>query len=360
MPSKHANERARSLSRGSKRGRKARLAVWGRIAAASAVAAAGVGATAAPAFAQNQNGASNYHFQTLDNNLGDPTFNQLLGINKKGVIAGYFGSGMIAGHPNKGYLLTRPYGQGQYHNENWPQSMQTQVTGLNDNGVTVGFWSTMNNNPATTGGTPVNDNRGFVRADGYFIDGDFPTDTPNSPPTDQLLGVNDKDVAVGFYTDVNGATHAYTFNIRHNRFAEVFPSGITNPTAAAINNNGDIAGFGNQGSSTGPVVGYLLRRNGHVIVLSVPGANQTQALGINDNDEVVGTYQTGSSMSPANHGFTWTPQGGFVLNVDDPNGMGTTTINGVNDEGQLVGFYVDGNNNTDGLLANPVHHNRNH
>ena len=34
--------------------------------------------------------------------------------------------------------------------------------------------------------------------------------------------------------------------------------------------------------------------------------------------------------------------------------MGTTTINGVNDAGDLVGFYVDEAGNTDGLLATPV------
>ena len=37
----------------------------------------------------------------------------------------------------------------------------------------------------------------------------------------------------------------------------------------------------------------------------------------------------------------------------DPHGVGTTTINGVNDHGQLVGFYLDGANNTDGFLAAP-------
>ena len=45
-----------------------------------------------------------------------------------------------------------------------------------------------------------------------------------------------------------------------------------------------------------------------------------------------------------NHGFA---------TVDDPNGLGTTTINGVNDFGGLVGFYVDGNGNTDGFTAIP-------
>jgi hypothetical protein len=348
----HATERARSLPRASKRGRKARLSRWGRIAAASAVAAAGVGAAATPALAANQNGASNYQFRTLDNQK-DTTFNQLLGINQKGVIAGYFGSGM-QGHPNQGYLLFKPYDQGNYRDENWPESVQTQVTGLNDNGVTVGFWSTMNNAPATPGGTPVNDNRAFVKYNGYFIDGDFPTDNPFSPPVDQLLGVNDKDVAVGFYNDASGNTHAYTYNIRRNQFNEVTPSGITNPTAAGINNKGDIAGFGTDSSGQG--VGFLLRRGGHVTILAVPGSSQTQALGINDNDEVVGVYQVGTGSSAQMHGFTWTPQGGFQLGVDDPDGMGTTTINGVNNEGQLVGFYVDASGNTDGLLATPHHH----
>src|SRR5450631_3212559 len=57
-------------------------------------------------------------FQTL-NDKADVTFNQLLGINNNGVIAGYFGSG-ASGHPNKGYTLRPSYGQGNYTNENFP------------------------------------------------------------------------------------------------------------------------------------------------------------------------------------------------------------------------------------------------
>ena len=36
--------------------------------------------------------------------------------------------------------------------------------------------------------------------------------------------------------------------------------------------------------------------------------------------------------------------------MSDPLGLGTTTINGVNDAGDLVGFYTDAAGNTDGLL----------
>jgi hypothetical protein len=344
----HANKQARSSARASK-ARRRRAAKWARVAIVAATPVIGAGAVASPALATPQGGMNKYHFTTLDNQ-SDATFNQLLGINQHGVIAGYFGSG-AQDHPNKGYLLTVPYGQGNYHNENWPESAQTQVTGLNDRGVTVGFWSSTNN----AGNPPVNDNRAFVSEHGYFIDGDFPTDMPATPPVDQLLGVNDHNVAVGFYNDASGKTHAYTFDINRNEFNEITPSGITNPTGAGINNRGDIAGFGTDmtgDSSNGNVVGFLLRRNGRVTVLNVPGSSMTQALGINDDDEVVGVYQTGSGDSAMMHGFTWTPERGFQT-VDDPHGIGTTTVNGVNDHGQLVGFYVDGAGNTDGFLATP-------
>ena len=62
-----------------------------------------------------------YNFATLDN-ANDLTFNQLLGINNHGVIAGYFGSG-AQDHPNKGYQLFPPYGQGSYRSENFPGSV---------------------------------------------------------------------------------------------------------------------------------------------------------------------------------------------------------------------------------------------
>ena len=342
----HANEHARPSARASKGNVKRRAAKWASVALAAAAPVIGAGVLTSPALAHG--GGSRYQFQRIDNGA-DPTFNQLLGINQNGVIAGYFGSGAM-GHPNKGYLLFNRHSQPQYLNENWPQSTQTQVTGLNDNGVTVGFWSTMNT------ADEMNDNRAFVTYRGYFVDGDFPTDNGASPPVDQLLGVNDRNIAVGFYNDAGGDTHAYKFALRGSRFTEVTPAGLTGPTAAGINNHGDIAGFGTDAtgdSSNGQVVGYLLRPGGQVTVLDVPGSSMTQALGINNSREVVGVYAIGTGDSAMTHGFTWTPNGGFQTLVDDPNGQGATTINGLGDRGQLVGFYADAAGNTHGFLATP-------
>jgi hypothetical protein len=314
-----------------------------RVAAAtvaSGVLAAGAVALAGAAGASTLSAAStSYSFQTL-NNDHDLTFNQLLGINDEGVIAGYFGSG-AAGHPNKGYVLLPPYGQGNYINENFKHSVQTQVTGLNNRGVTVGFWSNSNK------GVGMDPNFGWVNVNGHFRQADFPTGNPASPVTDQLLGVNDSDIAVGFWVDGGGNNHGYEYNITTNSYSSVVDP--QNPTTAlqatAINDHGDIAG--NVGTD-----GFLLTHGGKFITLSAPGASATMALGVNNYDEVVGTYTVGSGSSAVMHGFTWTASHGFTT-VDDPHGIGTTTVNGVNDHGQLVGFYVDSAGNTDGFLATP-------
>jgi hypothetical protein len=292
--------------------------------------------------------ASAYQFSSLDN-ASDLTFNQLLGVNNEGVIAGYFGSG-AQGHPNKGFLLLPQYGQGNYVNENFPGSVQTQVTGLNDNGDTVGFRSSMNN------ASQVNDNHGFWAKNGAFHTVDFPTGDNANPRVDQLLGINDNDVAVGFYTNGQGNNRGYTYSVSTRTFTRVqvpgYPTGVAGPslTAAAINDNGDVAGF--YVDRNGTTDAFLAVHHGGFSTLDYPGATATQAFGVNDHDEVVGAYTVGSGSSATMHGFTWTPDGGFV-SVDDPNGMGTTTVNGVNNAGDLVGFYVDGAGNTDGFLARP-------
>jgi hypothetical protein len=290
--------------------------------------------------------AGNYQVVTL-NDRRDLTFNQLLGINNEGVIAGYFGSG-AAGHPNKGYLLRPPFAQRDFGNENFRGARQTQVTGLNDHGVTVGFWSTQNTASMT------NNNFGFYAAGGRFFPVNFPTGDNAKPPVNQLLGVNNNGIAVGFYTNGGGSNRGYEFNIRTHRFTRVTvpgaPGGTAAPslTAAAINNHGDVAGFYNKTATK--VDAFLKLHSGRFITLAFPGAAMSQAFGVNDSDEVVGTYTTGSGNAAVTHGFIWV--NGRFASVDI-GGASSTTVNGVNDEGDLVGFYTDAKGNTDGLLALP-------
>jgi hypothetical protein len=287
--------------------------------------------------------AGGYQIVTL-NDSRDTTFNQLLGINNEGIIAGYFGSG-AAGHPNKGYALVPPFAQRDFLNENFPGAAQTQVTGLNDRGVTVGFWSAQNTASMT------NNNFGFYRLNGQFHNVNFPVNDNASPPVNQLLGVNNNGTAVGFYTNNGGVNRGYEYNIWTHRFTRVeIPGRGIGPslTAAAINDHGDVAGFYSKTSTQ--VVAFLKLRSGRFTSLAFPGAATTQAFGVNDSGQVAGSYTTGTGNAAVTHGFTW--RSGRYATVDIKGGS-STTVNGINDEGDLVGFYTDAKGNTDGFLALP-------
>jgi probable HAF family extracellular repeat protein len=294
-----------------------------------------------------------YQFRDVVN-TNDPTFNQELGINVFGEIAGYFGSG-AAEHPNKGYTVTPPYtAQNDFTNENFPGSVQTQVTGLNNKlkPTTVGFWADANN------ASGVNNNFGFVNfggQNGTFIEVNHPgTGTINGVMTNQLLGVNVFNVAVGFYVDTAGATHGYTYNIARNTYSGNIddPNGVGATTAAAINDLGQIAGFFTDGNG---VTHGFFETGGYFKTIDAPGATATSLLGLSNTGEAVGFDV---DMSGAMHGIicnVYLPT--FVPTcklLDDPNGIGTTTFNGVNSLGQIVGFYVNGANNTIGLVAAPT------
>jgi len=309
-----------------------------RFVAAIAVAVVGIlaitaVAAASPVQASSSHAATAYTFKTLNNNA-DLTFNQLLGINNYGVIAGYYGSG-ASGHPNKGYTLKPPYGQGNYTNENFPGSVQTQVTGINNKGDTVGFYIDSNGN-----------NFGFVEWNGVFTS--YKDPNTGNGTVNQLLGINDQGIAVGFYTDASGVNHAYELNQSNGHFKNIVPPNGNNAIATGINDYGDVVGF-LTGSNGNTAVGFLLKAKRYT-EFDFPNSTVTNPFGVNLSDQIVGSYVDSNGLthgfllsSPLNHAH-W-------LSIDDPNGVGTTTVNGINGKGQLVGFYVDSNGNTDGFLA---------
>jgi hypothetical protein len=308
---------------------------------AAAVASGGALAllpgTAQAGVAPHRAAAVSYTFRTLDDQT-DPTFNQLLGINSHNVIAGYFGSG-VAGHPNKGYLLNPPYGQGNYVNENFPGSTQTQVTGLNNLGDSSGFWVTAN-------GT----NHGFVEWNGVFASYNDPHTPHVTGSVNQLLGINNAGTAVGFYTDAAGNNHAYKVNQATGVFKAINIPGSVSTQATGINNLGDIVGTAKD--AAGNFSSWLLK-GGHLTGYQFPGGSNTQAFGVNTKDQIVGSYTDGNGVS---HGFVLTSPLGPVSHwqsIDDPNGVGSTVVNGINGAGDLVGFYADAAGNTHGMLATP-------
>ncbi len=310
--------------------------IW-QTAVALAAIAAGLTAAAVPAVAHSR--AVSYEFKKLNNN-SDPTFNQLLGINNRGRIAGYFGSG-AHGHPSKGYQLVPPFGQSRYRSENFPRSAQTEVTGLNDVGVTVGMYSRTNKPNAF-----LNAFAGFYVKNGKYHKVVFPAADSSSPQFDELLGVNNAGMAVGDYRDTLGNLHGFRYNIATHKFAKITVSGAANVTVTAINAGGSVVGF--FANAGGTVISFMRHSNGQVVTFGKPGADLTEALGVNRSGEVVGAYTIGNRT----FGYTWQQGRGFRT-VSDPGGRGSTIINGVNNSGELVGFYTDAHGNTDGMLAIP-------
>jgi len=319
------------------------LARAGAAAAASGTIAGALLLAAAPAFAgtagHHTAAATTYTFTTLDDQA-DPTFNQLLGINGHHVITGYFGSGADAQHPNKGYVLNPPYGQANYVNENFPNSAQTQVTGLNNLGDTSGFWVSGN-------GT----SHGFVEWNGVFASYNDPKTPHMKGSVNQLLGINDNGAAVGFYNDAAGNSHAYQVNQATGVFTAIKIPGAVSTVATGINKAGYIVGVATDSSKV--TSSWMRSPTGQLTTFQFPGGSDTQAFGINPEHQIVGSYLDGNGVQ---HGFVLSnPLGpkSHWQSIDDPNGVGSTVVNGINGAGDLVGFYTDAAGNTDGMLATP-------
>jgi hypothetical protein len=303
--------------------------------------------------------AKTYNFATFDDpaDTNTPTFTNLMGINEKGLIAGFYGSGN-AGDPNTGFLLTLP---GTFTPENFPPSFQnpaaqTQLTGLNNNGVEVGYFYNTNL------GVPFDNQFGFFEKNGVFTE----VNNPNTPGLfgnqgpmpgvlieNQLIGVNDHDIAVGFYLDMFGTAHGYTYDIKTGKFS----ANIDDPNAnsgepggtvtAAINNKGEIVGFYTDASN---VIHGFVDNHGVFTTVNAPGATETELLGLNDHGIAVGF----DVVNNVTHGIIYNTKTGAFIQLDDPNASGGFTLfNGINDKGDIVGFYTDAAGNTHGLLASP-------
>jgi hypothetical protein len=117
--------------------------------------------------------------------------------------------------------------------------------------------------------------------------------------------------------------------------------------AAAINNRGKIAGF--YTDATGGIHGFM-DNHGVFTTVDAPGATTTELFGLNDHGIAVGEDIVGG----VTHGIIYNNRTGKFTTLDDPNAVGSTVFNGINNKGDIVGFYSDAAGNTHGLLAVPA------
>ena len=273
-----------------------------------------------------------YRFQTVS--FGDPnvSFTQLLGINNSNVIAGYHNF-----QQNQGFTLVLP---NAFTSENFPNSAMTQVIGINNSLTTAGFYVDY------SGLT-----HGFFRtSNGTFTKVDYPG-AQLATEFNQLLSQNDYYEAAGYYSNsINNTTPDIPYI--YDEVGGVFhvltiPGAVGGAQATGINNSGVVCGFFID--ANGVNHGWLLNR-GIFMPLDFPGSTGTQALGLNNRGQVVGFYTDAAGNS---HGFVYLIGTASFTNVDEPAGVGTTIVNGINDLGKLVGFYGTAPINT-GFMATPV------
>jgi uncharacterized membrane protein len=205
-----------------------------------------------------------------------------------------------------------------------PAGSSATPTDLNDKGAIVGTLSQ---------GTASNFHvTGFLVNQGKLTSFRFPGSRDTLP-----RDINNNAVIVGSF-DVVGGNGQRAFMVHAGGFREVKIPGFPNAPARAngINDLGDIVGsFNGNGSN----FGFLLHK-GKLTIISFPGAaGGTGSASINNQGVVVGQYHL-SEEETADHGFMW--KNGAFTNIQVP-GARSTTPNKINNNGDIVGTFLDAN-----------------
>jgi hypothetical protein len=193
--------------------------------------------------------------------------------------------------------------------------------GINSAGVAAG-WCTSTSGPEI----------GFTWAKGKF------TDISISGATlVNANGINDSGAVVGTYVDSNGVQHGYL--LEGSTLTKLDPPGTdTLATAWGINNAGVVTVFG--ANSSGTYLSFTTADKGKTYTpFHAPGEGSTGTAihEINNNGDIVATYFDSSGNR---HGVLF--HGGVYYSFDDPNGVGSTRADGLNDMLVMVGRYGSG------------------
>jgi len=199
----------------------------------------------------------------------------------------------------------------------YPGAKWTWPNGINDSGQVVGYYYDGNND------------HGFIYTGGTLS----PLDYPGATET-ELWGISNNGQIVGQWDDSSGGG---TFvRSSDGKFITIYPPGTPN----GINNSGKVVGwYSDQAGHHG-----FVYSGGGYATIDYPGADSTGARGINDSNEVVGSW--GKMFEPS-HGFVLT--GSNFTSIDYPNALATDAY-GINNKGQVAGIYIDTPNHCRGFV----------
>jgi hypothetical protein len=187
--------------------------------------------------------------------------------------------------------------------------------------------------------------RGFVR----FSDGSF--SAPIVDPNDAFgftegRGINNPRTVVGDYVASDGTVQS--FLLSGDTFTEYGVPGAVQTNLLGISESGDLTGaFDPDGSG---VFQAFIDRGGTITSYSVPGAAGTFAYETNNNKKLtIGYYIDGSGIL---HGQYQDANGALHFPIDAP-GATATILFGVDNKNSVVGRYADSAGVTHGLFFVP-------
>jgi hypothetical protein len=261
-----------------------------------------------------------------------PGHNWLIGISEAQDISGYFigkGSDRVVY-----YVTVPPYRQHDYRYYRYPRGVAiTSLIGKALSGYIV--------DPKKLNGV-----WGFIKKNKVWSVFRDPHEGHGKYAVTEILGFNSSDVAVGFYVDRSGADVAFELNVIAGNFASLKPPGAASAQTTGINGKGDIVGWlaGPSGAN-----GFIFK-GGVYQVFSYPQSTSTRALGLNLQEQIVGSYVDTSGVT---HGFllSGTVNHPQWQSFDNPKANGFATLTGINDRGDVVGNYFDNVGNTHGFLC---------
>jgi hypothetical protein len=255
-----------------------------------------------------------YNFTTIDGPNGGAA--DIYGINNAG--------DMVIRSGGNNYL----YSGGVFTPIVVPGSVQTYVSAINNLGDIAGF-------------AVFPDGRLVLRA--LVISGGVVTvlNTPGfvSP---NVTGINNSGEIVGVYE--GGGFGSASFVYLNGQVADFRYPSASGTYLGGINDLGQLAGQAQFPNGTS--IGFVYEQ-GVFLPVQHPGSVNIFLTGINNSGDIIGNYGAGLSLP-----FAYV-QGEFVP-INGPQGSYDITPRGINDLGQIVGFYVDPSNGIRGFLATPV------
>jgi hypothetical protein len=308
---------------------------------------------------------------------------QALGLNNAGLVVGSYmdtagnTDGFVYNTATKAYTtVIDPAGNGT----------QTVVNGVNDAGTLVGFYmdahgntdgmvvsdaaspptwtfqtlddpasSTFNQLLSINNGGEITGYYGEAVNHGYTVDaptgpaGFVNENYPGSAQT-QVTGINNAGVTVGFFVDAAGNSQGFVDN------NGAFSTGIdphdpkvgghVNEQILGVSDNGQAAGF-YQTDAAGDTAGFAYNINGgQFYSVNIAGATSVTATDANDHGTITGFYTKNGTSA----GFL--DENGKIVTLAGPANASNVQVLGINNVGLAVGSYQDSGNNTHGFVFN--------